>query len=227
VFACLAQCRQATRRALEIGGHHPCERFDPRPRGPVRHEPAPYHRPLVHRDRHHSAAAGGEHAGNDGTGDEERSQHLRFDDLAKAARRDFPERLRLGEEARIHRAHANAGVTDEKIHAAEPLVGVGDPRPHRVLVADVELDAHRAAAELLGGGLGPGALPAGHDDLGAGGDERGGHRPPEPACGSGDDRTCPGEVGHLDSVEPPRRGRPTHAQVGASASARSPSTAIP
>jgi hypothetical protein len=39
--------------------------------------------------------------------------------IAKAGRRDLPERLRICHEARVDAPHADAGVVDEDVHAAE------------------------------------------------------------------------------------------------------------
>ena len=59
-------------------------------------------------------------------GDEEPTGHLRVDHVTKALRGNLPERLRIGEEARVHGAHPDPGVVDEHVEATEPLPDLAD-----------------------------------------------------------------------------------------------------
>jgi len=136
-----------------IGGHHPGQRFHGRPGRAVGDEPPPRHRRLAHRDVDDPPGTGGDHPRRHRPRHEERPGHLRVDDVAKSRRGDLPERLRIGEEARVDGAHPDPGVVDEHVESAEALpdlVGVD----HR-FVADVEFHPQGVGPESLRDALPP------------------------------------------------------------------------
>jgi hypothetical protein len=100
-------------------------------------------------------AAGPQHSRHDLAGDPERSGRLGLQDVAEAARRYLPERLRLGHEPRVDRAHPDPGVVDQDVQAAEHLAGAVNRRGRRTRIPHVELDPHRSSAQLLGGDMCP------------------------------------------------------------------------
>jgi hypothetical protein len=112
-------------------------RLDGCARRTVGHEAAPGHRLHIHRDHHDPPAAAREHPRRHLAGDQERPRHLRRDHVAKALRRDLPQRLVVGHEARVDGPHADSGVAHHQVEAAEALVHLIDAGADRGLVADV------------------------------------------------------------------------------------------
>jgi len=182
----------------EIRGDHARQRLDAGARRSVGDEPAASHRLLVHRDHHDPAAARGQHPRSHRSHHQERPRHLRLDDVAKPAGRDLPERSRVGHEPRVDAPHADPGVTDQHVKASEPLVNGLHTRLNRRLIPHVQLDPDRA--DLLRGRLRTRPVTAGQRDAGAGGGQRGGHRPAETARASGHQDPCGRQLrgGHTD-----------------------------
>ncbi len=184
------------RRVGQIVRHHSRQRFDGRARRAVGDEPPPRHRLLVHRDVDDPSGAGGHHSRRHRPGDQEHPRHLRVDHVAEAFRRDLPEPLWLGEEARIDRAHPDAGVVDEHVESAELIPELVDRGADRRVVADVERHAQGFAPEPVRGGLRPGRTSTGDDDAGARGAQSIGHRRTEAAGRPGDQHARARELVH-------------------------------
>ena len=116
---------------------------------------------------------------HDGTGDEEHAGHFGVEHVLERLRVDLPERLCVGREPSVHGAHADAGVVDEQIDAAESIDDGVDRFGDRFLVAYVRRQADRTATQLARRGLGPFSAAARQCHGGPGVDERLGHGPPQ------------------------------------------------
>jgi enoyl-CoA hydratase len=126
-------------------------------------------------DRHHvehgGIRAGGE-VGERSSGEEDRAAQVHRVGLVP----------RLGCELGDRRSQSGGGVVHDDVDALKPIDRALDELLDRIEFAEVRRDTERLAAHLDEGGLGRRAglhSAAGDDDLGAGGDEPLGQRPPD------------------------------------------------
>ena len=134
----------------------------------------------------------GEHARGYGSRDQEVAGEVGVDDRSEAVRADPVERLRVGEEVRVHRPHADPGVVDQQVDAPEALLRFGDSALDRLLVGDVEDDPERSGRGC--GRLGPLASPSGQRRSSSRSHERLHHRPPEATGAAGDESSGTGQI---------------------------------
>ena len=128
------------------------------------------------------APASGDHR----PGDEEAAGQAGSHHVAEALGGHRPEWLRFGDEARVDRAHPDAGIVDQDVQAAQLPAGSVHSPPDLMLVPHVHADADGAAAQVPGSGPGARGVAAG-DRYHRGGIEQGrGHSRPEPARTAGD-----------------------------------------
>ena len=108
---------------------------------------------------------------------------------AEAVRADLPEARRFGHEVGVHGAHADAGVVDQYIDAAEDRERAIDAGGDGSLIADVHYEpGHPGTTAGPGGGILDTRLgPAGQDDPGAGFGQRLAHSEAQPAGPPGDE----------------------------------------
>ncbi len=172
----------------QVGGHDVGERVGRRAGRPVRREPPAAHRRLVDGDVDDLAASGFEHVRHDGPRDQEVAQDVGGEQVPKAVGADLPEARRFGHEVRIHGAHADAGVVDQHVDAAEGRQRAIHARRHGLLVADIHDQPRHEVADPAGGLLDALFGPAGQDDPGSGVGQRLAHGEAQSAGTSGDER---------------------------------------
>jgi hypothetical protein len=131
-----------------------------------------------------------EHVRHDGSRDQEVAQNVGGEQVAETVRADVPEARRFGHEARVHGAHADAGVVDQHVNATEDRKRAVHASGDRLLVADVHHQPGHpgTAADPAGGILDALPRPAGQDDPGSGFGQRLAHGEAEPAGSPGDER---------------------------------------
>jgi hypothetical protein len=121
---------------------------------------------------------------------QEVAENVGGEQVAEAVRADVPEARWFGHEVRIHRAHADAGVVDQYVNAAEDRKRAIYASGDGLLIADVHHEpgytgtAGDPAGSILDALLGP----AGQGDPGAGFGQRLAHGEAQPAGTSGDER---------------------------------------
>ncbi|MEI4278692.1 hypothetical protein UXQ13_09475 [Klenkia terrae] len=171
--------------AGQVGGHHVRHRVGGGSGRAVGDEPSAAHRLLVDADVHHGAVPGSDHVGHDRAGDEEVAGHVGGHQVGEPRRADIVERSWLGEEPGIDRPHADAGVVDQDVDAAEGRArgrhAVGDgglvPHVHR----DPGGRSRAGGRLLLGDPAGTVGVPAGQDHRGPAGHQGPHHAQPQPA----------------------------------------------
>jgi hypothetical protein len=131
---------------------------------------------------------GSQHPRRDLARHQEVAGQVGVDDRAESVRGYRPETLRFRQETRVDRAHADPGVVDQQIDAAEPGPCLIHGPMDRVFVADVELQAGRAGQAPVRF-AGPIGRPAGQDDGCARSGERGRHGQAQAAAAPGDEDT--------------------------------------
>ncbi len=139
---------------------------------------------------------GGQHPRRDLARHQEVAGQVGVDDRAEPLWRHRPEPLRFRQEPRIDRAHADPGVVDQQIDAAEPGPCLINGPMDRVFVTDVELQAGRAG-QAPGRFPGPVRRPASQDDGRARGGERGHHGQAQATASPGDEDTEGGKLGFV------------------------------
>jgi len=171
---------------------------------------------LADRDVDDLAVPGFEHVRHDGPRGQEIAENVGDEQVAEAVRADAPEAHVFGHEVRIHGAHADAGVVDKDVDAAEVRQRAVDAGGDGLLVADVHHEpGHSGIAVDPDGGILDARLgPAGQDDAGTGSGQRLAHGEAKAAGPPGDECADSFEVwrgpwarwlGH--TTNPPPRGR--------------------
>ena len=82
------------------------------------------------------------HPRRDLAGHQEVTGEVGLDDSPEALGRHLPETKRLGQKARVNRAHPDAGVVDQHVDAAQPRPRFLDRPGHRRFVLHVKADPH-------------------------------------------------------------------------------------
>src|SRR5260370_9561000 len=125
---------------------------------------------------------------HDCSGDQEVAQNVGGEQVAEAVRADVPEARWFGHEVRVHRAHADAGVVDQYVNAAEDRKRAIYASGDGLLIADVHHEPGYTAGDPAGSILDALLGPAGQGDPGAGSGQRLAHGEAQPAGSPGDER---------------------------------------
>src|SRR5690349_23389617 len=110
----------------QVGRHDVGERLGGGAGRAVRGETAAPHGGVADRDVDDLAVSGAEQVRDDGLGDQEVADDVRLEQVAEAVRADLPEGGRVGHEARVDRTHADPGVVDQNVDAAEDAQSLVD-----------------------------------------------------------------------------------------------------
>jgi len=141
---------------------------------------------VIHRYVDNAAVSGRQHPRGHLPRDQEIAGQVGVHDGAEAVRGNLPEALRLGQESRIDRAHADPGVVDQHADPAQARRCLVHGPANRGLVAHVEFEAD-GSRQACGGLPGPFAGPAGQGDGRAGLGQGGGHGQAQPVAAAGDE----------------------------------------
>jgi hypothetical protein len=134
--------------------------------------------------------SGGEHGRHGGPRDQEVAEDVGGQQVEEAVRADVPETHGFGHEVGVHRSHADPGVVDQYVDAAEDRERAIHAGGDGLLVADVHHEPGDLVAAVDPGGGVPDARlgPAGEDDAGTGFGQRLAHGEAQAAGTPGDKR---------------------------------------